>query len=76
LELWEFARENRLIVVTKDKDFREFSLSMGAPPKLIWIGLGNCSKREIEQVLRKQAVRISEFEQSDKTTLFIGRRLL
>ena len=34
---WKFARNEGYIIVTKDQDFREFSLDLGAPPKLIWV---------------------------------------
>jgi predicted nuclease of predicted toxin-antitoxin system len=71
LRIWDFAKENGYIVVTKDKDFREFSLDMGAPPKLIWIGMGNCSTREIERALRDYAIRISTFAESEQTSLLI-----
>ena len=30
-------------IVTKDADFRQRSFLLGPPPKVIWIGLGNCS---------------------------------
>ncbi len=29
-QIWEFAKDNGFIIVTKDKDFREFSLDIGA----------------------------------------------
>ena len=70
-QIWEFAKENGLVIVTKDKDFREFSLDMGSPPKLIWIGLGNCATHRIEQALRKDAIRISDFAESERASLLI-----
>jgi predicted nuclease of predicted toxin-antitoxin system len=56
----------------KDRNFREFSLDMGAPPKVIWIGLGNCSTDSIEATLRREAIRIARFaEVSDAALLVI-----
>jgi predicted nuclease of predicted toxin-antitoxin system len=51
--VWEYARQNDLMVVTKDADFSEMSLVSGFPPKIIWIRRGNCSTRDIETVLRE-----------------------
>ena len=65
------AKDNGLVIVTKDKDFREFSLDMGFPPKLIWIGMGNCATRLIEQALRNEAVRVSDFVGSERASLLI-----
>jgi predicted nuclease of predicted toxin-antitoxin system len=73
IQIWEFAKENNFIVVTKDRDFREFSLDMGAPPKLIWIGIGNCSTRHIEELLRDNAIRISTFAESEQASLLVIR---
>ena len=37
LRIWNFSLENGLVIVTKDRDFQEFSLDMGHPPKVIAI---------------------------------------
>ena len=41
--IWQHARDHGLIIVSKDEDFQRLSVLYGAPPKVIWIGLGNCS---------------------------------
>jgi predicted nuclease of predicted toxin-antitoxin system len=51
--LWEYARKNDLILVTKDADFSEIGEALGFPPKVVWIRLGNCSTRQIEAILRQ-----------------------
>ena len=51
--VWEYARQNDFMVVTKDADFSEMSLVSGFPPKVIWIRRGNCSTRDIENLLRE-----------------------
>lgn len=40
-EIWNYARENNLIIITKDKDFVVKQILEGAPPKLVHIKLGN-----------------------------------
>ena len=37
------------------------SVLRGAPPKVIWIALGNCTTSEIEETLRANLARIQEF---------------
>ena len=51
--VWEYARQNDFMIVTKDADFSEMSLVSGFPPKIIWIRRGNCSTRDIEILLRE-----------------------
>jgi predicted nuclease of predicted toxin-antitoxin system len=52
LEIWEFARKNDYVIVTKDSDFHELTILFGFPPKVIWIRRGNCSTHQIEDILR------------------------
>jgi predicted nuclease of predicted toxin-antitoxin system len=47
--------------VTKDNDFAELAVLRGAPPKVVWLRIGNCSSAAVEQVLRRRASDIEEF---------------
>ena len=53
LHVWNFALENGLVIVTKDRDFQGFSLDLGHPPKVIAITTGNCSTRRIQMTSSK-----------------------
>lgn len=71
-EIWEFAKANGYVIVTKDTDFESLSVVKGAPPKVILVQLGNCSVQQIEDRLRRDAVLIGEFvAQSPKGLLVI-----
>lgn len=50
--VWEYAKNNNFVVVTKDADFVDLSVLRGFPPKVVWIKRGNCSTNDIEQILR------------------------
>lgn len=60
-EIWSFARSNQFTIVTKDSDFNDMSTLQGAPPKIIWLRIGNCTTATIEQVMRKYATEIEQF---------------
>ncbi len=49
--IWEFARENGFVLVSKDADFHQRSLLFGHPPKLVFLRIGNCPTREITALL-------------------------
>lgn len=49
--IWEFARENDFVIVTKDADLQELSLLNASPPKVIWLRLGNATNHEILEAL-------------------------
>jgi predicted nuclease of predicted toxin-antitoxin system len=50
-ELWNYAKENKLILLTKDTDFFDRLLLIGPPPKVIWIRLGNLRKQQLVDTL-------------------------
>lgn len=53
-DVWQYARDNEYIIVTKDSDFYDLVILLGSPPKLIWIRLGNCTTSEIDVLLRSR----------------------
>jgi predicted nuclease of predicted toxin-antitoxin system len=59
--IWEHARERGLVIVSKDEDFQRLSALYGAPPKVIWIRLGNCSTADIIRLLRERRDEIERF---------------
>ncbi len=48
-EIWQYAKENNCIIITKDTDFYQRVVLYGAPPKIIWIRLGNMRRKQLEQ---------------------------
>lgn len=43
-EIWEFARANDFIIVSKDEDFFHLATFDYEGPPLVWVRLGNCRK--------------------------------
>jgi len=62
-EIWDYAQLNRFTIVSKDSDFQQRSLLYGFPPKFIWLRVGNCRTKLIEDLLRKHSAAIHTFEQ-------------
>ena len=52
-EIWDYAKTNNLIIVTKDKDFRVKQIMQGFPPKVIHIKFGNLKLNEFENVINE-----------------------
>jgi predicted nuclease of predicted toxin-antitoxin system len=71
--VWRAAAERGCVLVTKDEDFHRLSVLRGAPPKVIWIRLGNAPTEEIARLLRERREDILRFEsQDDATFLSLG----
>ncbi len=58
-EIWRYALDHDLVIVSKDEDFAiRASVSQVSPP-IVWIRLGNCSKVELERWCRKHWAHIA-----------------
>ncbi len=70
-EIWEYAKENSLTIVSKDSDFQQRSFLNGQPPKVIWLRVGNCPVQTIEILLRKYSVSIHTFGLDENSSYLI-----
>jgi predicted nuclease of predicted toxin-antitoxin system len=59
--VWEYAREHRLTIISKDSDFHQRSFVFGAPPKVVWVQRGNCSTSDIQLILRRHKEDLEQF---------------
>lgn len=72
--IWEWAKEREYSVVTADADFVALSQQLGLPPKVIHLEQCDFPYRVIEDLLRRNAVRIAEFGK-DQTTGVLSLRI-
>ena len=61
LLVWNYAAEHGFLLASKDTDFYERSLVFGAPPKIIWLRIGNSTVNETISLLRSQYIIIRHF---------------
>lgn len=70
-EIWEYAKENALTIVSKDSDFQQHSYLFGAPPKFVWVRVGNCPVATIENLLRTHSAALHTFDQDEMLALLV-----
>jgi len=66
--IWEFAAQEGFSLVSKDTDFYDRSVLYGAPPKVIWLRIGNSTVAETANVLRRQHIQIRHFIEDTEAT--------
>ncbi|GBD51526.1 hypothetical protein D3800_10280 [Microcystis aeruginosa NIES-298] len=69
--IWEFAKFNDFVIVSKDADFHQRSLLYGHPPKFIYLRIGNSPTAKIIEILRVYFLIIVEFFDSETESLLI-----
>lgn len=79
-EIWQYAKDNGFVIVSRDSDFQERSLVAGHPPQVVWLKVPNRSKtvilnillehhQEIEQALTVQNLACVELRHGNKQPL-------
>lgn len=69
--VWDYAKDNDFMIVSKDADMHDLSLVFGNPPKVVWVRLGNCSTRQVEELLRRDFDVIKSFYEDDSVSLLV-----
>ena len=68
--IWPFAGEHDFLLVSKDTDFYQRSLVFGAPPKVIWLRIGNGPTRVVADLLRSRHIVVRRFAE-DRESAFL-----
>ena len=69
--IWEHARQQGFIIISKDNDFEQLAILRGHPPKVIWLRGGNATSEEVEQLIRGSADLIRSFEMDPAASVLV-----
>lgn len=69
--VWDYAKQESFMIVSKDADFHQRSFVFGFPPKVVWVQLGNCTTAEVEQMIRKNLVAIKDFYEDAEAAFLV-----
>lgn len=59
-EIFEEARKNNAVIMSKDDDFIKLVERNGPPPKIMWVTCGNTSNAKLKQILSKTLLKAQE----------------
>lgn len=51
VEIFEAARVENAVIMTKDSDFVDLVCRLGSPPQILWLTCGNVTNRNLRQIL-------------------------
>jgi predicted nuclease of predicted toxin-antitoxin system len=51
IEIFEAARAENAVIMTKDSDFIDLVCRLGIPPQILWLTCGNVTNRNLRQLL-------------------------
>lgn len=59
--IWQATSIQPTVIFTKDKDFGVLSATLGFPPKVVLLRVGNCSTIELERQLIHRSADVASF---------------
>jgi predicted nuclease of predicted toxin-antitoxin system len=71
IEIFEAAKAQTVIFMTKDSDFVELVERIGSPPQIIWLTCGNTSNAELQHILSKTLISALDFLQTGEMLIEI-----
>jgi predicted nuclease of predicted toxin-antitoxin system len=60
IEIWQYAKTNGFVIVSRDSDFQERSLVAGHPPQVVWLKIPNRSKTIVLNILLEHRAEIEQ----------------
>jgi predicted nuclease of predicted toxin-antitoxin system len=69
--IWEYAKANDFVIVSKDSDFHQRSLLYGHPPKFIYLRIGNSPTSKIVGILRDNSDTIIQFGSRESESILV-----
>ncbi len=71
-EIFEAAKAQKAIVMTKDSDFVDLVERLGSPPQIIWLTCGNTSNARLREILSEMLPRALELLAAGETLVEIS----
>ena len=65
VDIWDYAKENEFIIITKDNDFVDLLEVKGYPPKIVLVKTGNNSSRALVQLIINSKKSIQELDENN-----------
>lgn len=69
--IWNYAKDNDYVIISKDSDFHQRSILYGHPPKFIYLRIGNSPTSKIVNILRDNFAVIDEFKNSEIESILV-----
>jgi len=58
LEIFTRARDEAVVLITKDADFVELVLRLGSPPQIVLLKTGNTSNEQLQKIFSKHFAKV------------------
>ena len=71
-QIFQSARHQGIVIISKDSDFVEMVLRLGVPPQLLWVTCGNVTNRRLQNLLTQVFPQAQKLLASDEGVVEIA----
>ncbi len=71
-KIFEEAKREGAVVITKDIDFKLLQEKFGSPPKIIWLTCGNTSNKRLQEIFSENLKKTLELLESGEIIVEIS----
>lgn len=75
-EIFRKAREKKVVIMSKDRDFLNLIQQYGSPPKFIWITCGNTSNEKMKEILYTTLTKAKDLLEEGEAIVEISDKIL
>jgi predicted nuclease of predicted toxin-antitoxin system len=72
IEIFEAARHEGIVIVTKDRDFVELVQRKGMPPQILWLTCGNLTNAHLRQLFERTFSEALELFEEGESIVELG----
>lgn len=74
LEIFEKARDENVVLISKDSDFVELVQRLGPPPRLLWVTCGNVTNAHLCEIFEKLMPEALKMLEAGEAIIEIGNK--
>ncbi len=71
-EIFQAAQQRNVVIISKDSDFVDMVLRLGAPPQLLWVTCGNVTNHRLQELLLKLFPRAQDLLDKGEMVVELG----
>jgi predicted nuclease of predicted toxin-antitoxin system len=71
--IWNLAKREEFVIISKDRDFFERSIVFGSPPQVVHLDVGNCSNEKLYSLLHQHWGEIRYAIRKEKSLIVVSK---
>ncbi|ELR99773.1 DUF5615 family PIN-like protein [Gloeocapsa sp. PCC 73106] len=72
MDIFNSAKNQTIVIITKDSDFIELVTRFGTPPQILWVTCGNVTNRNLKEIFQQTFSKATNLLEEGEAVVEIG----